>query len=267
MANTPIISPSEAVKTWLFTQNADGTLSPAGFAGSAPDPTVSFTQEDFIGGRNSDGTIGNFGWRFTAIGTTPIIVGISPVAPQAGVIQLSTAAGATAGQGGSMGLDSVITPVGNLASNLVGTVGWQVQWIFKLGQTTATRFRCGLDSLQSALVGLNGLHLRYDTNASFGDTNFMFESLVGGVATSVDSTIPVDTNWHRVKITSTTAGTAIFTLYDSGGVLQSTKTLAISFNDASAFGTSLFVAIGTDATAQKSVQLDYASMYLTGLAR
>lgn len=234
---------------------------------SAPDPAVSRVTEEFIGGGASDGTLGDLGWRVTTIGSAPVITGILPVRPRCGVIQVATAVAATQGQGGTIGLNSALSASGNFAGNLVGTVGWEFQWIFKLGQTTATRFRCGIDSFQGNVTGSNGLHVRYDTNVAFGDTNFIFESLVGGVATTVNSTIAADTNWHRVKITSTTAGTAVFTIYDASGVVQATKTLAISFNDASAFGTSLWAAIVTDTTAQKSVQLDYASMYVPGLAR
>jgi hypothetical protein len=231
-----------------------------------PSPSTVSLVEEFIGGGATDTTVGALGWRLQAIGSTPTVTGLQPVIPQVGTLSFKTASGATQGQGGSLFLENSASSSGTLINNLQGIVGWEVQWIFQLSQTTNTRFRIGLDSVATTLTGSNGLHLRYDTNASFTDTNFIFESVAAGVATTVDSTIAVDTNWHRVKIYSTTAGTAIFVLYDATGAVLSTKTLAISIT-ATNVGLSPVVLLGTDATAQKAMNLDYMSFFCSGLAR
>jgi hypothetical protein len=243
----------------------DAFVAAAIAAALKPNPSFCTIIEEFIGGSSTTGTIGQNGWFFDTIGSTPTFTGTQAVTPNLGIIQFNTAVAATAGQGGGMRLVSLASSSGTVVNNLQGNVGWELQWIFKLSQTTATRFRVGIATSDTVIVPAEGLTCRYDTNVTFGDTNFIFESTKSGVVTSIDSTIPVDTNWHRVKITSTVSGTAIFSLYNSAGVLQATKNLAIS--TISSLGMSPIAIIGTDATAQKSVQLDYMSFFFPALAR
>lgn len=232
--------------------------------GTRPTPAVCSIVEEFIGGNSTAGTEFSNNWFSNTIGSAPVFAAVGGVTPNLGIIQLSTAVAATAGQGGSIFLVS-FSAGGSLVSNLQSNTGWELQWIFKLSQTTATRFRVGIAGSGVAIVPGNGLSCRYDTNATFADTTFVFESTVGGVVTKIDSGIAVDTNWHRVKINSSVAGTAIFTLYDAAGVQLAQKSLAISFG--AGISMSPVAIIGTDASAQKTIQLDYMSFYMSGLAR
>jgi len=227
-------------------------------------PANVMISEEFIGGLPTSGSIGQNGWYATTIGSAPVVSGIQGAYPNFGVIQIATAAAATAGQGGSISIGG-ISSSNTLLNNLQATTGWEIQWIFKLNQTTTTRFRAGVDTNATILAGYTGLYCRYDTNATYADTTFVFESSWQGVKTSVDSTIAVDTLWHRVKITSLVAGTATFTLYSASGVVQSTKTLAISI--ATTNGVIPLCLMITDATAQVSCQLDFCSVYYPGIAR
>lgn len=234
----------------------------------APSASVVTLVDEFAAGATSSGNIGSLGWEKNDIGSSGVVSSVVSLNPNMGIINLATAAGATAGQGSNIFLTQAgaSSSTQSLVSNLQGTTGWDVQFIFKLAQSTTTRFRIGLDNSASTVTGQEGLHLRYDTNASFADTDFIFESLVGGVATTIDSTIPVDLLWHRVEITSTVAGTAVFTLYSASGAVQATKNLAISIVSTTN-SHAPWICIATDTTAQKSVNIDYMSFYFPGLAR
>ena len=258
---TPLTNNTQAASTAYV----DAAAAVVSAAAAKPNPSNSVVVEEFIGGSATSQNIGQNGWSLSTIGSTPLITGVQAAYPNFGVCQIATALAATAGQGGGLSLSGESSAAGNLVNNLQGTTGWEIQWIFKLNQTTATRFRAGVDTNATILAGFNGLYVRYDTNATYSDTTFVFESSVGGVKTSINSAIAVDTNWHRVKITSSVVGTAIFTLYDSSGAVQSTKSLAISIITAN--GLNLTALVGTDTTAQKSAQFDYASFYYPNIAR
>jgi hypothetical protein len=242
---------------------ANATNVPA--TGPKPDPTTSFLVDEFIGLSSSSQTVGQLGWTLTAIGSTGFVNGIAPAQPNLGIIQLLTNGAAGAGNGEQMNLQAANTTTATLTNNLQSTTGWEIQFIFQFLQTASIRNRIGIGGTSGTVVPANGLFLRCDTNASFNDTDFIFESITAGVSTTIDTTIACDTNWHRVKITSTVSGTGILTLYSAAGAVQATKSLAISIVATS--GMSPMVIVGTNTSAQKSINVDYFSWYMSGLAR
>jgi hypothetical protein len=221
--------------------------------------------DEFIGTGVSSGQLGTLGWGSGGTGASVAAnYQTASVTPNLGTVQITTGS-TTASDFEAIFLD------GNNALSLIGALGgkanWQMDYWFKLGATGTTRFRAGAGDTKNTVAASNGIFLRYDTNA--GDTTFVFETRAGGVATTSNTTIAVDTAWHHVRIRSTSAGTILMTLYDASGAVQRVETslsCATTCASSSLIPTMVIVNDGVPASA-RTVQIDRFSYMEWGLSR
>ena len=207
----------------------------------APNKDVVLVEDDFLGGTNTSGQVGQNGWNFGAIaGTNTLSQSIVAEANHYGIAKLTTGS-AAAGNGIAMWLGNSAITLLNLDTTI-----WDMFCVFQLGQTTATRFRAGFHNENASVLGSGGNFLRYDTNATYADTNFKYECRNLSTSTVVDSGIAADTNWHTLRMRST-GGTINFSL--DGGVES-----AISTNIKSNAYPEVWLC--TDTTAAKTASID-----------
>ena len=207
----------------------------------APNKDVVLVEDDFLGGTNTSGQVGQNGWNFGAIaGTNTLSQSIVAEANHYGIAKLTTGS-AAAGNGIAMWLGNSAITLLNLDTTI-----WDMFCVFQLGQTTATRFRAGFHNENASVLGSGGNFLRYDTNATYADTNFKYECRNLSTSTVVDSGIAADTAWHTLRMRST-GGTINFSL--DGGVES-----AISTNIKSNAYPQVWLC--TDTTAAKTASID-----------
>ena len=247
-----------ATLTGLALGNGTSAFTPvtttAGLYGAVSDlfldQTIATLDEDFIGGTNGDGQIGQLGWRLYSISGTNSTTYIAGTSAHPGQFQF--ASGASSGNGG------VVTLLGSSQMTFeIGSAAWELRIVFKLNQTTLTRFRLGMSNDQTAIDGWRGEYLRYDT--SNGDTNFMFVVRDGaGGETATSSGVAADTNWHTLRIRTITPGSYIYgmSMNTSGGAFSS-EVQVTNTNLVGGQTRAIMGIIGNDATAAaKSFVLD-----------
>jgi hypothetical protein len=250
-----------ALSTWVLARTQDysfstiNTLRPSVLG---LDTKYGWYQEEFTSGSNSTNTIGSLGWTLNTIGSVgSVIANVSGTAGQDfGILRLRTNATPTAGQGASLS----INPAGSGSNaftfaTLNGTANWETHFRFKLVQTTDTFMRIGLANPPNVLLPNDGVWLRYDTSLS--DTAFLFahQAAGGGEATQTTS-VAVDTNFHKLRIRSVTAGQWQLTLYDATGTQEATHTFTTGLSTAEL--TPVFI-LGSNSTTQKSLDVEFAS--------
>ena len=110
----------------------------------------------------------------------------------------------------------------------------QIDLPFVLTGALATEAFVGLHAAISALTGLptTARHLGLYVDISVG-ANYMLSSSDGTAQTTVDTTIPVDTNIHILRITWTGEDAATLQLYTAAGVAEGTGKTVTAFNVAS----------------------------------
>jgi hypothetical protein len=164
---------------------AGGMGGPSGSDAGVPlNPSVfGFIEEFLVGG--TSGNIGTHGWTLTTIGSAPTVTLAGATPGVLGGVTFGTAGGATAGQGGALTLGAAVALTGTTFPAGIGS-DWDAYLRFKLGATTALRWRAGLLADGSSVPAIAGIWVRYDTNANFGDTTWVFECsspVVGGQRT------------------------------------------------------------------------------------
>jgi hypothetical protein len=247
-----------ATLTGLALGNGTSAFTPvtttAGLYGAVSDlfldHTIATLDEDFIGGTNADGEVGQLGWRLFIISGTNSTAYLTGSATNPGQFQF--ACGTSSGNAGCMALAG-----SSLFALSVGSAAWEMRITFKLNQITLTRFRLGLSNDIGTVDSWRGEYLRYDT--SNGDTNFMFVVRDGGGGeTATSSGVSVDTNWHTLRIRTITPGSYIYgmSLSTSGGAFSS-EVQVTNTNLSGGLTRGIVGIIGNDATAAaKSFVLD-----------
>jgi hypothetical protein len=204
------------------------------------DATVMNAVEDFLPGRNTNGTIGNLHWDVLTLGTTCSNYMSQGVANHPGIFFLNS--GSTAGDGCSLTLsdavDGAVYPFANLGAG-GGWSGWEMHAVFQTDGSTVSkaRYLVGLSDNQSAYHPANGnqIAVRFDSAgggcaSNESTTNWVYEVIVAGAKTCVNSGVAAATNtWYHVRIFSTTPGTIQFQINgaNSGSVAAApTATLA-----------------------------------------
>lgn len=224
------------------------------------DATVGWVSDDFISGTLSSGGIGALGWIAGDIGAAATLAKANGTIPNIGLFTAATTATSTQGTSISLSSASAEEPLGNLA----GTTDWALEWVFKIDSATNVRLRIGLGMQYTVAEPTDGMWLRYDTNATYGDTAFQFVTRAASTNTATSTAISGDTAYHRLRIASTTAGTIVFTLYDAAGAQQATASHTANVPTA---GMTPLAIIVTDTSAAKTLTLDYFSFRIRGLVR
>jgi hypothetical protein len=175
-----------------------------------PRDTRVFTIKDEFGsGTTSTGNVGQTAWNYDLLGAaSTVTAAYGGTWPNLGLTRTGCETG-YASCGVALHHGTSATPY-NLYGALGSNVPWGMTAVFKLVQTTNTRFRAGFANQCGSVAPATGWFLRYDTNQS--DTYFMYENRVSGAATTANSGVAVDTSFHTLDIYSTVAGTIHFAL-------------------------------------------------------
>ncbi len=206
-------------------------------------------REDFVGGTNTDGQIGNLGWRiFGVTGVTSNSAYIIGEANHPGIFHLSTAN--SSGANVKFGLvGSTTSPTYSLTSSDIV----EQRWIFKLLHTNFNGLWLGYGNGQGS-NDTRFIGLRF--NASAGDTTFKLISFNAGTPNIVDTAVPVDTNWHSFLLFKDPTG-GFRAKIDGGAETNSVGNLLISQYLSPVAG------IESYSGASRSVYLDFFSHYST----
>ncbi len=225
--------------------------------GPAFGPSVAVVFDDFWNSNSSNGTIGQLGWSLSTIGSAPVVTYQAASANHYGVITLGTNAGATAGQGGSLTLSASVT--NGSFFNLGGHDGWDSYFICHPGQLTNIRTRCGFFLDHTTIPPQTWMGIRYDTNATYGDTNYVYECCTAGTCTPGVTGQSVSATVFQTFRIRRPAGTVLMSV-DGGAEVS------LASNCPTGQLTAGFQ-IATDTNAAKTLFIDYWAFRETGLGR
>lgn len=192
------------------------TVGGAGGSFNALDETVLWYRENFPNKATTSNSIGTYGWELSCSTGTVSHVGTGNGSK---AVRLSSAA--TSGSYCAILLGSVGT-TGTVVGAIGSYAGWDSIFRFRLYTTSNVRMFVGYlkgsmyDPWANAHIGLS-----FDTTA--GDTQFVFSTYNGTNGTRIASGVAVDTNWHKLRIRSTTSGTIVFNLDDGTDVSINTN--------------------------------------------
>jgi len=232
-----------------------------------------YLREEFCSGiATSSGQIGELGWSTQGIasgGTLSVQDGVANH-PCLQRVQATN----TAGSGRDLALNGF--NVWGL-NNLSAIAGWEAIWIFKLSSTTDSRFRIGFYNWASTPTAqpANGLWVRYDTSTGFADSNFTFEMRKASTSSTstLNSIAATSTDWVKIRIRSTTAGTVRFSICAGDGCTLGTETTFcasgcdVNSTNIPTVNLSPGAIVVTDAAANKHIDFDFAAVKIRGLTR
>lgn len=142
--------------------------------------------EDFVGGTNATGDIGDNGWSWTQLNGGGLFN--LPVIGRPGVKALRTNT-----------TDSARSAISILSSSILINGGEELVISAKLSTQNTCIMRLGFgDSYNSSAFPTDGLW--FEVNADSGSTNFYIGAANGGTKTFTLTSTAADANWHRYKI-------------------------------------------------------------------
>lgn len=248
---------SNSVTHKLYQGTSTGTCTDV-TGGATFDPndvTTLYVRDDFIGGNGSGGTIGELSWSASSATAAPTLTVVEGTYPRFGQIKVET--DTTANHDANIYLG---TPSGSIAKlgNLAANTNWDAYWIASLGSTALIRARFGFCyQMLSGVLPTDGIWIGYDTSNS--DTNYVYETRAASTSTRTASAVAADTNFHKFRIRSTSAGTILFSV-DGGsetGIATNVTTQNIT----------PCAIVTTTTTAVKGFTADFFSFKATGLTR
>jgi hypothetical protein len=142
------------------------------------------------------------------------------------------------------------------AGNILPAEDFDMRWIFMLNQVDAnTSLRIGWGADSSANPPNNGMYLE----RLAADANFFFGTRASSSQTRVDTGVPANTDWHKLRIRRVSDTQIGFMLDDlSESVFTATiPTVALS----------PFCGIHTAEAVAKTVDVDFFSLRIDGLSR
>lgn len=219
-----INTPSSAQSGYIPFSNGNATstwISPVS-------PKWSMLRDDFIGGTNADGQVGELGWRRITLAGTPTFAYVSPTEnSHHGIVSL--AAPATLNQGGSFILGgSNLAPIRDLNS-----AGWDSYFTFKLLTTgIPMKFRIGFSNsigAGGAVEATEGIWLRYDTDSAYNDTGYYIASRFSSSNQQSGIGIKPDTDWHTLRIWTNDTLSVNFALDNISGYVTNTNSSVAKF--------------------------------------
>lgn len=204
-------------------------------------------KDEFGSGGITAGNIGQLAWANVA-GTVTVP---SSNAPNVGVIQLAT----TTALGGFVNI-SLANTTNAVFGNLGAQTNWELRFIFKVSSAVTQVFHLGLTN-NNTLSTNNpiGIYLRLDTDAPNSDATWKFVCRDATSTTATSSGIAPDTNFHLLRIRSTTAGTILFSLDGGSETAIASNVLTVTVGP--------FAMLETRAAATKNLQLDLFSFNMS----
>ena len=158
--------------------------------------------DDFMGNTSASGTIGQLGWALPAGATGPAAAAAGATEP--GIFVVGTGATSSGWHGINLG-----------SGTLVGSPVMMCEWRIKLPNLNnlSDKYSCwfGLHDATTAVEPTTGFYFRYTP----GDTHWFVACADGGPPNAVATTVAVDTDFHRFRITADGAGVARFYIDDA----------------------------------------------------
>jgi hypothetical protein len=225
-------------------------------------PNNIIVRDDFISGETTSGAVGDLGWfAFSSGGGTgSSITGPLAVFPNIGARILTCGNATNAGQ-------AVYLPS---LPGLLTYAGWEFCFVVKLNQTTDCDLIVGLtkDNAAIGIGNFGGISFgaRY---SSATDTDFMFYSKNTNLTFAandannyaISSGVAAGTTYNTFRIRSTVAGALQMSINDGSFVAVDTSSITTS-------GIFIpFFYIATRTTTSKSIDADFFSMKIQGVAR
>ena len=253
--------------SYAFRNNLTNTAGTVDF--TPLDSSVMNAVEDFLPGKDTNGTIGTLHWDAVTMGTSCGNYMAQGVANHPGIFFLSS--GSNSGDGCSLTLSDAAEGSVYAFANL-GPGGtwssWEAQAIFETDANgvASARYLIGFSDNQAAYHSPNGneIAIRYDPaggGCTSGDstTNWVYETVVNGSKSCFNSGLAVAPNtWYHTRIYSSTPGAIQFQInssYSGSLAAAPTATMTPQFIDMSTGGG----AVG--------MSVDWWAMKLQGLAR
>ena len=205
-----------------------------------PNPIRLIREDDFIWGSSSSGLIGELGWLSSG---TISVVGGSGV--NQGVYRLDTSSVSGTHTRISMATSASFDPA----------LTYTIRWIAKLNTNDAnTTIRLGAANSVAGAPPNHGIYFEKLDN----DTNWFCVTRATSSETRTDSGIAVSTSYAEFKLIRTSAGVRFY--INDTLVATHTATIPTVF-------LAVYAYIINSAAASKTVDVDYASLVLTGIAR
>jgi hypothetical protein len=253
--------------SYTFRNNLTNTAGTVDF--TPLDSTVMNAVEEFLPGKDTDGTIGTLHWDVVTLGTTCGNDMAQGVANHPGIFFLVS--GANSGDGCSLTLSDAAEGAVYSFANL-GAGGawsyWEAQAIFQTDANgvASARYLAGFSDNQAAYHPANGneIAVRYDSAgggcpSNESTTNWVYEVIVSGTKTCFDSGLAVAPNtWYHVRMYSSTQGAIQFQIngaYSGSVAAAPTATLTPQFINMTTGG-------GTE-----GLSVDWWAMKMQGLVR
>lgn len=247
-----------------FRDNLTNTSGTVDFNPFDPNLTL---MDDFMPVTNAGSYgAGKLSWASTAIGTAGSVNVPGVFAGHPGVVQVSTSNTTSTGESLNLAGTGTGTPSYQLA-NLGSTSGlsyWEMQAVVSPTTNTNNKFLVGFSDNVAAYHPASGnqIAVRYDSaggGCSAGDstTDWVYEVIVNGTQTCVDSGVAVTANaWYRHQIYSSTMGSVTFCIGVNGAAPGSCQTIATA---PTANMAPLFLAY-TTAAAYQRLNIDFWAM-------
>lgn len=227
--------------------------------GDRLDYTGIYLADDFMQA-NSNIPTGDLGWERLQITTCTSVAAVNGVYPNLGLVRLTPSGTVAQGCVLTMGTNAggSISPFGDMGTN----TNWDATWIWRLNRTTVVRYRVGMCGDPSVVEPTNWMGVRFDTNVAYGDTQFTFNVRSSGTnrAISGTTTYAADTNFHRLRMRSTTAGTVLMTLDNNSDATASTSVPTANM-------TPCMIIVNDNTAAAPTADADYFRIMFTGLNR
>lgn len=201
-------------------------------------------QDDFLGGLNTNGTIGGLGWT---VGGSGLKTNLASTAGMIGLLQLNTNT--------SSAVASVIA-LGSSSAQIDPAQAHTVLWRARLNTNDAnTTVRLGSQNTGTANPPNEGIFLeKLD-----GDTNWFCVTRAASTQTRVDSTVAVSTSVAVFAYERSSAGVT-FTINGASVCGVMTTNIPTVFVNPTAY-------IINSAAAAKTIDLDYFQLVITGFTR
>lgn len=227
-------------------------------------PNTLLLIDDFCGGNNTNGSIGELGWTITPK-QGPFTCGYSfsqssfPAGNSGALGALRATTSNILGDGGSFSLQ-----YGSAHQFWPGNSGWDMRWRIQLEQTTNMILRIGfLNDNNPAYNGTpgRGFYFRYSTLAS--DTNWMAVKTTGSVESVTSMGVAPTTNYVMLRIRRPNGGTTTYFSIDGGTEVGLTSTGGPSTSEAC----HALIALFTNAASSVAFKIDRFSLIWEGINR
>lgn len=219
--------------------------------GDPTDQTQISMSDEFMGGSLASLTVGDLNWTMSGTAACGTAVATAGAMPNPGLFTMTT--------GGSSGNTCGITGAAASAMGALGnTGGWYMVWVFKIPSTANAGAYLGFSDSLTA-VPSNWAGFKFDTSV---DANIHL-----CVSATCDSTAPAaDTNFHRLKMWSSIAGT-IWMQYDTSAAVSfcasgCTNAVTPTTNVATPIAQAV-----TRTAGAKTLTVDYFGFRMSGVSR